>query len=374
MLKNKTFTENLKAKFLFFENFWTGSGPFPIIFARPHFARARSYLKYDLAEQHRNVERLLEENLRQVEPCLELIDDGIPVVRADLGTTLLPSGLGLDIIVQPETQPWIKEHLPREAINRLPCPIGEKDMRKNDILTAERFYRLFFRKVREGEISPDILPYIPDTQGIFDLSHLIRGQDILLDLFDDPGFIDFIQNRSLELYLAATRLFKKLLGEERTSMIHGHGMPAGVWFPDTGVRISEDSCTLISAEMLNKFCIPFIKKAIEPFGRGFMHFCGRHDPFLEMVCRMESISTLNLGNPEKHDLESLFALLGETRTVYFGVIHAAESEDAHTYLERVADLCTRNRVKTILVSDILPEQREEKKKMVEKWHLLTKDL
>jgi len=372
--KQREHKNNLNAKFLFFDNFWKGNGPYPILFARPHFVRSKTYLKHDLVEQHHSAEKLLEDNLLRVEPYLEPMDDGIPVVRADLGTTLLPSGLGLEVVVQPDLQPWLKDHLSKDTVYDLPCPVEEKDIRRNEILLAERFYQLFFSKVREKKIDSNILPYLPDTQGIFDLSHLIRGQDILLDLFDDPDFVVFLQHRSLELFLAATNMFKRQLGESRTSMIHGHGMPTGVWFPDTGARISEDSCTLISPEMLKRFCIPFIIKAIEPFSRAFLHFCGRHDPFLEMVCELESISTLNPGNPEKHDLDSLFALLGKTGTVYFGVIPAEKDEDRVAYLERAADLCGRYRVKMILVSDIIPEHKDDKIRMVDKWHQLTKDL
>ncbi|MEA2062378.1 MAG: hypothetical protein U9P14_01650 [Gemmatimonadota bacterium] len=370
--KNREVREILKPKFLLFENFWKGEGPFPILFAKPHFAKSKYYLKNDLVEQHQSVEKLLEDSLLQAGPQLDLIDDGIPVIRADLGTTLLPSGLGLEIIVQPDLPPWIKEHFSRKAVLDLPSPIKEKDIRRNEIMLAGQFYSLFFKKAAVREIHPDIFPYLPDTQGIFDLSHLIRGQDILMDLLDDPDFTMSLQTRSLELYLSATAMFKRQLGESRTSMIHGHGMPAGVWFPDTGTRISEDSCTLLSPDMLEKFCLPFIEKAVQPYGRGFIHFCGKHERFLEMVCEMELISTLNLGNPEKHDLESLFALLGKTGTVYFGPIHANKEESPDSYLERVADLCGRNRVKAILVSDIHPRERDEKIKMVDKWHRLTK--
>jgi len=364
--------DKLKSKFSFFEDFWKRNGPYPILFARPHFAKNQNYVKYNLVQQHQSAHKLLEDNLLQVEPYLDLIDDGIPVVRADLGTTLLPSGLGLEIVVQPNAQPWIEEHLSKKAIYKLSCPVKEKDIQRNEILLAQQFYQLFFQRVQEKKINSSIFPYLPDTQGIFDLSHLLRGQDIFLDLFDDPDFIIFIQNRSLELFHAATDMFKRQLGEAQTSMIHGHGMPTGVWFPDTGARISEDSCTLISPEMLTKFCIPFFQKAIEPYGRGFLHYCGRHDSFLEMVCETELISTINLGNPEKHHIESLFALLGKTNTVYFGVIHAEKGEDRDTYLERIADLCGRNGVKTILVSDTIPEHDDEKIKMIDKWHHLTK--
>ena len=71
--------------------------------------------------------------------------------------------------------------------------------------------------------------------------------------------------------------------------------------------------------MIREFCIPYIRRTVEPFKRGFMHYCGKHEGFLQMLCEMEEISTLNLGNPEMYDPDLLFSLLGRTGTVYFGL-------------------------------------------------------
>lgn len=370
ILKNN-YSENVKQKFLFYEEFWKGTGPFPILFAKPHFAKSRNYIKYNLVEQHKNAHKLLEESLLAVESYLDLIDDGIPVVRSDLGTTLLPSGLGLEVIVQPELHPWLKNHLTSDEVQNLPDPLEIQDIKKNEIVLAERFYHLFLQQKADTTINPDIFPYIPDTEGVFDLSHLLIGTNIFLLFYDNPDVMHKIQMKSLELFLAGTFLFKSLLGESKHSMLHGHGMPVGAWFPDTGARISEDSCTLISEEMIRTFCLPYIKKAVEPFQRGFMHYCGKHDGFLKMVCDMGEISTLNLGNPEMHDLDHLFSLLGKTKTVYLGHLEVLTDEDGETYLERMAHYCGKYRAKLILVSGYQPKDRDEKEKLVKRWHKLT---
>jgi hypothetical protein len=154
-------------------------------------------------------------------------------------------------------------------------------------------------------------------------------------------------------------------------MVHGHGMPIGVWFPDTGARISEDSATLISDEMIRRFCLPFIRRAAAPFGRLFMHYCGHHPGFLKMVCEMPEISALNLGNPEMYDLEELFSLCAKTGTVYFGHLPLLEGEDGQSYLERLAYLCRRHKTRLILVSNYHPGSQEEKAELAKRWHGLT---
>jgi len=361
----------IRRRFRFFEEFWKGEGPCPVLFAEPHLAKGRPYLRYDLVEQHRDAEKHLEERVLEIQPHLELIDDGIPAVRSDLGTTLLPSALGLPIELQPELHPWLAEHLSPQQYEKIEITGDPQDLLKNEVRFSRDFYQLFGRRQTEGRVPPELYPYVPDTQGIFDLSHLIVGTDLLYLLGDRREQVLAIQEQSLRLFLTATRFFKDLLGEQGGSMVHGHGMPIGVWFPDTGARISEDSATLISADMIRTFCLPFIRRAAEPFGRLFLHYCGHHPGFLKMVCEMQEISTLNLGNPEMYDLEEVFTLCGQNGTVYFGHLPVVEGEDGDGYLERLADLCGRTKARLILVSGYHPGGSEEKTSLVKRWHRLT---
>lgn len=373
-LPEKTYSDAIKEKLDFFENFWQGKGSFPILFTKPHFAREKVYLKHNLVEQHNNVDKLLKENILETTENIDMLDDGIPVIRPDLGTTLLPSGLGLEITVQPEQQPWIRNHYSIEEAQTLPSKITPEYINKNELAMAYEFYGKFSAKQSNGEIRPDIMPYVADTQGVFDLSHLLLGNDIFYLISDNPEVLKEIQEKSTELFIAGTTLMKNAIGESLSSMIHGHGMHSGVWFPDTGARISEDSCTLISEEMIKDFCLPYIKEAIKPFNRGFMHFCGHHVPFLKMICELEEISTINLGNPEKYDIEELFKILGETKTVYFGHFATENNEDSKSYLERMASYCEKNNARLILVSGYFPKNIDEKISMVEYWHKLTRKL
>jgi hypothetical protein len=191
-------------------------------------------------------------------------------------------------------------------------------------------------------------------------------------LIDDPPAAHRVQARSLALFLAATRRFKGLLGEAPGSMVHGHGMAEGVWFPDTGARISEDSCTLIGRPMIEAFCLPYIRETLRPFGRGFLRFCGRHMDFLRLACSLQEVSTLNLGNPEQVDPEELFDLLGRTGTAYLGHLPRLPGEGAEACLERLAELRGRHRGRLILVADWEPRGREEKAALVRRWHRLTR--
>jgi len=78
-------------------------------------------------------------------------------------------------------------------------------------------------------------------------------------------------------------------------MIHGHATPQGLFFPHAGVRISEDSATLISPEMIDRVLWPYIERSVEPFGGGFVHYCGKHDYLFQKLCSSRLVKAIDLG-------------------------------------------------------------------------------
>jgi hypothetical protein len=371
-------------KAAFFENFWQGRGPYPILFAKPHIGKGRPWLRHSIAAQHADPRACLEEALAVAEYTMMDIDDGIPVARADLGVTLFPGFAGLAFSVADDTHPWPSEHwsLASYAARVDITTTVHPRSAQGELSAALAVYRLLQERMDAGLLP---LPYVPDNQGVFDISHIIVGTDLFYGLLDDPPAVHAAQENSLALYLTGTRLFKSVLGEERTSMLHGHGMPSGVWFPDVGARISEDSCTLVSDGAISEFCIPYLERAAAAFGGLFMHYCGYHEGFLRACMGQSWARVLNLGNPESYDLDDLMAQCGKGRTVYFGVLQPDQDEDDDSYLERMAELAGRHAAGLILVAPpvrssvpdddftatgaVFSEQRC--RRMRERWHGLT---
>lgn len=208
-------------------------------------------------------------------------------------------------------------------------------------------------------------------EGADDLAHLLLGSEIFALMMDDEDSTERVLDFCTEVFIEATRMFKELIGESGTSMFHGHGMTRGVWFPHCGARISEDSATLLSAEMVERLCVPRIARALSVFGKGFLHYCGHRPDILEMFCRMPEVAVLNLGNPELYDLEALFRICGTYDTVLFQHFERNHGETFDVYLERIAGLATRHGTRCILIAPDCPENTSEQKRVVERWHELT---
>jgi hypothetical protein len=176
---------------------------------------------------------------------------------------------------------------------------------------------------------------VPDTQGVYDIAHLVLGDAIFLEMYDDPGFVHHLLKLCLAAYLRVTWALKEALEEPADSGYHGHGMVSGLCLAQGGARVSEDTPTLLQAHHIDEFVIPYIARALAPFGGGFVHYCGRNDHLFEALLETEQVRGINLGNPEKHDPEAFMQAILEHDKFYFGAWPRHPTESLDGYLRRM---------------------------------------
>ena len=176
---------------------------------------------------------------------------------------------------------------------------------------------------------------------------------------------------SLNMYLRATKECKALLKEDVNSMVHGHGTEQGVFFPHCGVRVSEDTAVLLSPEMIGDLIIPFIRRSVEPFGGGFLHYCGHHPTIFSQFSALSEIKAIDLGNPEKYDIRWILERCAETNTVLYSRVAEESGESWKKYIERIGSLVRSTGARVILRPKVFPETYEECQAMLDRWHELT---
>lgn len=351
---------NLAKKIRAHQAFWRGEGP--CLLLTPTGAMEL----YDVAGYRERFERpelMWESEMRRARPVLDWPTDGIPTVRPNLGVIFLPAIAGAGYQIQDGAMPWPGEPLAREAIRSL----GQCDVANAHLMQlAREFYSCH---AASGET--EIVAYHPDTQGVFDVAHLLAGEGIFLELADEPEWIQELMEQTLGLYLRVSRELKVMLREPAGEMIHGHGSPQGVLLPHAGVRLSEDTPTLLSPKMLAKVVMPFITRAAEPFGGAFVHFCGRHKSFFEQLCQCPQVRAIDLGNSEFYDLRWLLERCAAGNKVLYSRVAALPGEDWRTYLDRVAGAVCDTGARVILRPTVFPASRDECRDMLDRWHELT---
>jgi len=339
--------------------FWEGRGPSLILIPTGQLPR------YDTADYRRlfeHPEKMWESEIARARPVPDWPTDGIPTVRPNLGVTFVPAIAGQDYEIRDGHMPW-----PGKPINfkRIRAVRGVDVTRQPMMKLAERFYRVHAES-DEGET----VPYQPDTQGIFDVAHLLYGEEIFYDIMypEKAAWIDELLDISRELVTAVTWHSKKLAGERDHEMVHGHSTQQGLYFPNAGIRIAEDAVTLIPPACIDRFVMPRIEEAARPFGGVFMHFCGRHEPFFERLCRCEAVRAIDLGDPEMYDIRWLLETAAATGTVIYGWLGAEAGEGWREYTQRLGGLVKETGARCALRPRIWPKSRDDCAEMRQMWH------
>lgn len=106
----------------------------------------------------------------------------------------------------------------------------------------------------------------PDTQGPFNIAHMILGNEVFLELSDRPEMFAELMDMITDFYIAFYRQLRQWIGEARYTR-----------FVNSRCRLRECSCNLISADMYLEHVLPHDRRIAEFFGEVCVHPCsGRH--------------------------------------------------------------------------------------------------
>ena len=298
----------------------------PLIFWRPQNISVPGKT-YDMEEQFYDKEKMLYGHLEEIADCAHNTFDAPLCLRPNFGTVFVPSMFGLKYKVPKDTFAWITSHLSKDEIRGFNFP----DLDKTDLMKRAIEYIQFFKE----KLPEWIHIYLPDTLGPFEIAHSVYGDNLFYDIYDDPSFIHYLLDLCTEMYIQVTEKLKKVISEDRENCYHGHALVRGIYMRNGGTRISEDSATLISPRHIDKFVIPCDEKALEAFGGGFVHFCGKNDYLLESFLKLDEVRAINLGNPEMYDFDITMQKFIDYRKCYFGLWPKEESETSEEYIFRI---------------------------------------
>jgi len=333
----------------------------PLIFWRPQNISVPGKT-YDMKEQFYDKEKMLYAHLEEIEKCAENAFDALLCLRPNFGTIFIPSMFGLKYELPKDTFAWITSRLTKDEIKKFKIPhLGEVDTMKKAIE-----YLQFFKE----ELPEWIQVYLPDTLGPFEIAHSVYGDNIFYEIYDDPSFIHYLLDLCTELYIQVTEKLKKVIGEERESCYHGHALARGIYMRNGGTRISEDSATLISPKHIDEFVIPYDKKALNAFGGGFVHFCGKNDYLLESFLKLKEVRAINLGNPEMYDFDTTMQKFIDYKKCYFGLWPKKNKETLEEYIRRMREVTDSGTRGLILHFDEAMFPEYSCQDIVQKWRAL----
>ncbi|MEA2013545.1 MAG: uroporphyrinogen decarboxylase family protein [Verrucomicrobiota bacterium] len=253
--------------------------------------------------------------------------DSIPSIRSNLGTGICLSLLGLSQDVFSDKMPWLREHLTLEQVAKVT---------PEDIVIQGDFERGLRQMNFFMEVMGDSIPvYCMDTQGPFDIAHLMMGDNIFYLMHDDPSLVHHIMNIALEIGIKAHRWMKEQSGEPMGENYHDNSLYA----ENMGIRICEDTSAIIGADDQAEFALPYTKKLASYFGGAWVHYCGRNDSLTKSILEIEEVRGINFGHipghehdhPFEEDMENIL----QHGKVYYGRWPYRPGEDSKKYLKRI---------------------------------------
>jgi len=194
--------------------------------------------------------------------------DCVPGVRADLGTINCQTVFGAEWRVTPENRSVITKYVPKDLLTEFEPPddISALGVMPRVVEHMEHHVEAL-RKRGLGDV---VHVYHCDQQGPFDIAAMTRGHDVFVDMYEDPAFVHRLMRMTTDVYVAATRLCKRINGET----VGGPGDAVDIWMEAGAVRMCGDSDILVSAGLYRQFIQPYEAEAFDALGGGWYHYCG----------------------------------------------------------------------------------------------------
>jgi uroporphyrinogen-III decarboxylase len=307
---------------------WAGKKPdkWPLLLAGELTGDQKSIPQYDLQQAFYNADYMLCNNVREACRFANGNSDIVPSMRANMGTGILMACIGLEQDIFPDKMPWFQKHLSREEVKKLEA---------DDIKIQGSFAMALNHMRRFKEIMGERLPiFCLDTQGPFDLAHLILGDDLFLACYDDPPFVHHLLAFCLELGTKAHMWVKEVIDEPVSTQYHGT-----IYAENMGIRICEDTTALLGPELIQEFAVPYTRKLAQTFGGAWVHYCGRNDHLTKAICQIPEIRGINFGHipghVHDHPFEEDMQRIADAGLVYKGSWPPFDEEKPQHYLKRI---------------------------------------
>jgi len=247
---------------------------------------------------------MLKSKLDEIKLHFEVEDDFLPAARVDFGTGLIASAFGCDITVPANNLPAVRGHVLEniEDVYNLSSPSLETGM-----LGKMFEWMSLWRENLPGWVCLQQ----PDIQGPFNSSHLIRGNDILLDFYDAPEAVELLLDVVTDFTVRVLGHFNEMVGVEEG------------WFCDWGgayfkgsARISNCSVDMISPKFYCDYVLPRDIRLFESVGGGRMHYCGGNGVVINQFFNNPGITGLDV-DAGLHDLWEIAAKASEKLVLVF---------------------------------------------------------
>ncbi|MCL2059690.1 MAG: hypothetical protein FWH01_11670 [Oscillospiraceae bacterium] len=318
------------------------------------------YPDYNAGEIHNDKDKMLMNGMKQMLATAASGMQAAPSIRANMGCGIYPSmfpGIA-PLLFYDARMPWVIDHLTADEIRAL---------REEDIRVTDEFKMALEHMAYQAEMigGTGAFVYPLDLQSPFDMAHIVYGDEFFYSLYDDPELIHHLLGLCVRaIVLGHDECMKLIPGGDRVVAHYNElVMPRALG----GVKVSEDTSTLISADHIDEYVMPYTDQVLRHTGGGYIHYCGKNDHLLQRMLGHGLVRGINFGNPEKHDMDAVLRSASEAGKVYYGNVPMKGDEGYREYFERCVGSATAadGRCRLLLSIQVPAGERDN---ACEAWH------
>lgn len=194
------------------------------------------------------------------------------------GMVMLPSIFGCDIIYKSEALPWAMPlNLSKEDCDKLVKPDLPNVSPMKEVLS-----QIDHLKAKYGRVTGDI-----NTTGVQNLALKLRGDQLYIDLFEDPDFCHRLFKFCAECVIDLWQLIYPITGSGAADVtpMCDHSI----------FCVANCTTEQISGDTYEEFFLPYdimLSKACNPFG---IHHCGSLDAVAEQYAKVPNLVFIEAG-------------------------------------------------------------------------------
>ncbi len=238
----------------------------------------RKITNYVMMDHPEEMLRVALENFQQ---HILIGDDCVPAFRVNFGTAQPASAFGAKLVMPTDAAPIAGSHPLKstEEIYELKMP----SVYDGIYAKLYDFIDYFVRHLPEGMYVQN-----PDIQSPMNTAHLVRGNEILTDFYDDPDAVHHLFHMVTQFTIDVTKHFLTLFSP-----------PFDGWFFDWGgmwkgrARLSDCSVHMISPDMYMEFVYECDRRFLREIGGGRIHYCGEGIKHFENILSIPESSGLD---------------------------------------------------------------------------------
>jgi len=234
----------------------------------------------------------------------ELGDDLPLTVRANFGTVLVASMFDAPVEQTDDNPPWILHPAGRGFPLERIADTDPFDVTRGWIPRAVETMQAYHGLLDAyPALKETIRIVLPDLQGPFDNLELVRGSEVFLDLVAAPEAVDRAMRTLATAQIGLAKHFRSWTTEPEDGYCHQHAVML-----KGNILLRNDCCILVSPEMYREQIAPHDERVLCELGGGGIHSCGEVEHLVHEWLRLPSIRSLDFGEPERNDLDAIYAL------------------------------------------------------------------